>query len=314
MPRPRARGFFAKACVTAIAVAAMACGISAESALSDRGAPSPAGADPEQFADGAAGTAALSGDGGRSSGLVSPLCQSWLDAGAASCDPDSELACPSALADAGSSDASNGDAPAPLVDGGSTIDAAPPSGDAASRTANGCRVVAGSNDQPVNTCRPAGSGRDGAQCDKSQDCAPGFECSAAGLCRRYCCDGKCEGSSLNGPGTFCDIQQTRDVTKLKVPLCIPLHPCELFSVGQCKDGEYCSVVSPGKSGCIARGGAVVGESCESTHCERDLACLGQLGSRTCKKLCRENQYDCPQGKICKPSSTIPKGYGICEAP
>jgi hypothetical protein len=299
--------FLVKAAVLAAAATAMACGLSAESAsFADRD-PSAGAPDPDYPAGGSLPGIAP-GEAGRSAPLVSPLC------GTLTCDPDLENACVSYVGvDAGAGyDAGSGS------DAGAAQDAGTPPGDAAAgdagRGADGCRVTKGTNDEPVTACQPAGRGRDGMPCERSKDCAAGFECSSEGVCRRYCCDNKCDGVTLNGPGAFCDVQQTRDVTKIKVPLCMPLRPCELFSVGECKDTEFCSVVAPGKSGCIARGSAVAGESCESAHCERDLACLGQLGSRTCKKLCRENGFDCPPDKICKPSSTIPRGFGVCDAP
>ena len=41
------------------------------------------------------------------------------------------------------------------------------------------------------TCALAGTGREGAQCLRSEHCAAGFECVAPGRCQHYCCSLAC---------------------------------------------------------------------------------------------------------------------------
>jgi hypothetical protein len=293
--------------VVLLAAGMLACGMSSqESALmaDGPGAPSAGGGDlagPEGAADsGARGVI----------GRASPLCGGGADAGLA-CDPDSELAC--ATTPAPTADAGGADGAVPFGDGGAAYDAGA-TGDAKPPPSSGCRVTRGPGDVPSVTCGTAGAGRDGDRCEKSQECAAGFECSAEGICRRYCCDGACEAVSLNGATTFCDVQQTRQTTWVKVPLCMPLRRCTLFG-SECKQAETCSIVTPaGDTGCIATGNATVGQDCETAHCMEGQACLGVPGHRTCKLLCRRDKYDCPKDKACKGSSLFPPGFGVCEAP
>src|SRR5205085_7207753 len=97
-----------------------------------------------------------------------------------------------------------------------------------------------------------------------------------GYCRRYCCSGSCGTyRSQNGAETFCDVQKLQASTT-KVPVCMPIKTCKLFTPGECAETETCSVVTDdGTTGCVANGNAAVGESCDQDHCGMDLTCLGQ---------------------------------------
>lgn len=233
--------------------------------------------------------------------LASPLCpEDAVDGGRGSCSPDSEDMCSTSIVprDAGAgTDGSGGDAGAPPM------------------PTEGCRVTIDSTNTKIVSCKAAGQGRDGAACDKSSDCASGYDCSSEGVCRHYCCDGRCESVAQNGAKTFCDVQQLREATATKVPLCMPIRDCTLFSPTDCKQGETCSVVnSAGATACIATGSAGVDQSCEDTHCQAGLVCLGVVGQRKCEQLCHLNSYDCksPSHPRCEGSTYFPQGFGICK--
>jgi hypothetical protein len=141
------------------------------------------------------------------------------------------------------------------------------------------------------------------------------------VCRRYCCTGSCSTSiSQNGGKTFCDVQKvvpTKTGTQeFKAPVCMPLKSCQLLTAGQCKVGETCAIVTEkGETGCVANGNAGVGKSCDEDHCNANLICLGQPGSRTCYALCRLDGSAAPCGptQVCETSALFAdKEYGVCK--
>lgn len=160
------------------------------------------------------------------------------------------------------------------------------------------------------TCLPAGQSVDGEGCLKATDCAAGYECvGSPGVCRHYCCNGRCAGG-----GEFCDIET--DVDSLKVPVCALVHTCKALSATECGDGETCSIVTDdGTTSCISQGPARVAESCEETNCGLDLTCLGSFGSRKCFQLCDPTHPCSAQGDKCISSpATLFKqaGLGVCQ--
>ena len=116
------------------------------------------------------------------------------------CDPDEdqkECVPPGLAPEAGGAEAG--------IDAGPATDAArPPS--------LGCHVSLNAAGAGIPGCSPAGTGKEGASCNLAQDCALGFECSSDGVCRHYCCDGKCESLTFDGKATFCDVQRTKPYT------------------------------------------------------------------------------------------------------
>jgi hypothetical protein len=164
-------------------------------------------------------------------------------------------------------------------------------------------------------CAPPGPGGDGAPCLRGIDCQAGLECVGEGFCRNYCCDGSCSNS-----GEFCDIQTTTD-SRLKVPVCMPIHSCALLDSsldgGSCAPNETCAVVRDnGATGCVAVGPRQAGDGCDTDHCARQLTCLGGAGERNCYALCHTSPRanDCPPGESCiggLPTFPLP-GIGVCK--
>jgi hypothetical protein len=121
--------------------------------------------------------------------------------------------------------------------------------------------------------------------------------------------------ALSGTKFFCDVQQLRESTTTKVPLCMPIRKCTLFTPGDCKTNETCSLVNvSGDPGCVATGSATVDQGCEDTHCAAGLACVGVIGHRKCAELCHLNSYDCKSAAHpkCEGSALFPQGFGICK--
>ena len=234
-----------------------------------------------------------------------PLCffAYGSDAGAHACQPDPEP--PSNLCP-------GGDAgwyiPPPSDDAG---EGGAPSGPA-------CHVIA--NGQ---TCLPAGSGGDGAQCQTSTDCAVSFECvGSPGQCRHYCCGGNsaCDNASAQTAGaTFCDVA-VMTTGGLSVPVCEPVRNCNLLlmgtGAGTCPGGETCAVVKDdGTTSCVPIGAVGIRGSCDVYHCAAELTCLGAVGSRTCYQLCQvDSPTACPSGTTCTSSAQLfsNANIGICQ--
>lgn len=159
-------------------------------------------------------------------------------------------------------------------------------------------------------CATAGSAPEGAACKVSVDCAPGTDCTAAGQCRTYCCDGKCASDKA-----FCDVQSKNDTSGVVIPVCVPVRPCKLLeSPGACLESETCAVVSPaGATSCVAVGKAKTDEPCEQEHCSAGGVCLGVLGSRMCYQLCSKTKL-CSKGQECRSSKPLflDPSVGVCE--
>jgi hypothetical protein len=180
-----------------------------------------------------------------------------------------------------------------------------------------CRVQPAHGDAGVQPgCASAGMSTDDGLCSDSADCAPGYECIARGVCRRYCCAGECASQDQ-----FCDIQWMAGGNATRVPVCMPIRACALLpnAPDTCGRSESCAVVRDnGTAGCVANGGRQAGEECDTGHCARGLVCLGTPGARRCYILCRT----APGGTEC---ASTPKqtcmgglplfpspGVGICE--
>jgi hypothetical protein len=164
-------------------------------------------------------------------------------------------------------------------------------------------------------------GIDGVTCKTGADCAPGFDCvdgEKGSVCRRYCCMGTCEGqSSLNGGPTFCDVQKLVDPAPHLAPVCMPIKTCKLLVEGDCGPKETCAIVTEkGVTGCVPRGSAKAGDSCDEEHCSVGLTCLGIPGNRRCYKLCRMEGAGadyCPPTQTCVTASLFQDNtVGVCK--
>jgi hypothetical protein len=207
-------------------------------------------------------------------------------------------------------------------------------GDAGSAVA--CHVQSAA-DGPHAICLPAGSGMNGSACIAPTDCAPGLECVGAGVCRPYCCAGEshCSVSDAGAPdsqaglgGEFCDIQSAMGSPPTKVPVCMPVHTCDLWSQVQgqnaCGHGETCAVVrEDGTTSCVGVGAAMMGDACDAEHCGPGLVCLGAAGQRRCYTLCPTQDAGYPSAPMtgsCTPGQTCKGGLplfpdpnvGICQ--
>lgn len=184
----------------------------------------------------------------------------------------------------------------------------------------GCRVEKDSNGALTPKCDKADArGVDGAVCTQGSDCAPGFDCiegDKGSSCRRYCCSGTCTGQlSSSSSATFCDVRKLGSADQEIVPVCMPIKTCKLLFEGDCGDKETCAVVTEkGETSCVPKGDAKVGASCDDTHCDTNLNCLGNPGDRHCYKLCRMDQGgDCATGETCTTGAVFPDTtYGVCK--
>ncbi len=180
-----------------------------------------------------------------------------------------------------------------------------------------CRVRASGSTSPhasEPTCSAAGSGPDAASCKTGADCAPGYDCTGAGVCRGYCCAGECSGKMNATNNFFCDIVSLTEETTL-IPACVPVTPCTLLDAKACIDPkETCSIVKDdGTTSCVAAGSAGQGASCDEAHCSAGLVCLGQPGVRQCFQLCRMQESTCPMNLTCKANAlSHDPSVGICQ--
>jgi hypothetical protein len=208
-----------------------------------------------------------------------------------------------------------------------TVPCAKPIGDAgpvlpdAAPYLDACRIVKLDPTTFTPRCFVAAAARyglDGAWCEKGADCAPGFDCvesEKGSTCRRYCCSGSCEGeTSLNGGPTFCDVQKLVEASPHSAPVCMPIKKCHLLAPGECGAHETCAVVTEkGDTGCVARGTAQAGASCDEEHCEADLTCLGAPGDRRCYQLCRTGSPNCLKPQTCTTLTVFQDtAFGICK--
>ncbi len=180
-----------------------------------------------------------------------------------------------------------------------------------------CFVVGGIGTKlTTQQCAPSGVGKDGDACHSGDDCGAGFECVGAGVCRHYCCDlHECD---KMGKAAFCDVQTMTggSTADTRVPVCMPVRSCKLLLPGYCDQGETCAPVrGDGSTSCVAVGPAKVGQACDREHCDKDLACLGAPGARTCYQLCHTDaQSECPSSKKCKTSLAqfYDPTIGVCQ--
>jgi hypothetical protein len=118
---------------------------------------------------------------------------------------------------------------------------------------------------------------------------------------------------------FCDVEPLAFSMATKVPVCMPVHHCELLgtSLTNCPAAETCSVVrEDGATSCVGIGTAKAGDSCESVHCAAGLACLGVPGKRTCFQLCHTTSMppsgECGPNLVCKGGAPLfTAAFGIC---
>ncbi len=237
---------------------------------------------------------------------TSPLC-SWKGN---SCFPDTSSSC--SQEDAGTksggelADAAAADAAAVDLDAKPAPDGATPG--------FGCHVANRIDGTRGPVCGAAGSDEDGRSCFTGESCASGSECvSAAGECRRYCCDmTACDSQH------FCDIQPMHDAkSSFNVPVCMPIRTsCKLLGA-DCTERETCAVVNEttAETSCISIGPRHSDEECETDHCASNLTCLGSAGSRKCHRLCFIGKAsDCNVDEECRGNSTTFKGQdrvGVC---
>jgi hypothetical protein len=167
-----------------------------------------------------------------------------------------------------------------------------------------CRVVTDSDGYSAHpSCFAAGQTTVGQACAMSSDCAAGLDCIAqgatTGVCAPYCC----QGNTACGAYDFCDVQSLADMTSTKVPVCIPMIHCDLFST-DCSTGQTCAIVrvdpltGMGTTSCVDVGTAPEGQSCDREHCAKGLDCLGNPGARQCFKLCHVGGSDCLASQVC----------------
>ena len=244
-------------------------------------------------------------DGGGADGYAVPWGDASLDAGAPAvlaraslcagdCSPDDPLAC---AGDAGA------DADVPVTES--------------------CRVILGVNHSSSAACATAGQGLDGVSCTQGSDCAPGYECVGNGTCRHYCCDDSaCTTLSSTTYDTyFCDIASEHPSSGAIVPVCQIANDCQLLSgTDACGAGQGCTLVEIDNGNsfirtCADLGDAKQGQSCETTHCAKNLACWGAMGERTCQQLC-DDQNPCALNSAtpnCNKSAPqlAKMGVGIC---
>ncbi len=269
-------------------------------------------------------------------GVVSPLCGVVVGDGSVTCDPD-EGSCSVDDAGADASTVPSADAGAyEAVDGGGDV----ASGAAGGRSA--CHVTAVYGDGGVTgaagstpvapTCSAAGNGTEESACSASSDCAPGLDCVVAdgsrpdgaallGVCRRYCCNNVCGGTTAS----YCHIQPTIGGA-VAVPVCVPTAPhtaadggapCTLLDDSTCGAGLTCQVVnvSSGQLACVTAGTATAGQSCDVMNCAAGLSCLaGTFPYRTCAQLCDQEYDQCPAGQTCMSNpvlSSVDAQIGVC---
>ncbi|MEO8797745.1 MAG: hypothetical protein ABI551_07665, partial [Polyangiaceae bacterium] len=80
--------------------------------------------------------------------------------------------------------------------------------------------------------------------------------------------------------------------------------------------ETCGIVNDddGTTSCVQIGPAKVGESCDETHCGRNLTCLGAEGARKCVALCDKSKSNCSASQTCVGSAPLihDMGIGVCQ--
>lgn len=183
-----------------------------------------------------------------------------------------------------------------------------------------CRVVPCSGDdcEAKRRCEPAGRGKELDPCFSPADCAPGLTCigeGSSGVCRAYCCDGRCSGDS------YCEVREQVG-PELEVPVCVPYSNCSLDDPYPCPPGSLCScggqraclLVGPrGRTACLVPGEKKQGEACTGAvagECAAGYVCAKTLG---CVAICRrsDTQNPCEPGFTCQVPADFPDGFGVC---
>ncbi len=180
----------------------------------------------------------------------------------------------------------------------------------------GCRIVADEDGDPLPKCADAGEGEIDAPCQTGADCVPGHACvptegsdndNYSGVCRPYCC-GEVESCPSVPSQSFCAPRPLIG-EDLKVPVCVPVAPCELLADGACPDGTTCGVVrTDGTTSCVVPG---TGTLCEACPCAEGLVCAQH--TNLCQKLCHTQgtEGECGAGFCQGGSAEYPAGIGVC---
>lgn len=161
-------------------------------------------------------------------------------------------------------------------------------------------------------CGVTGMAQAGSPCLSSHDCAPGFGCVAAGVCRPYCCGDleACPGMTYCAPQPMCAGDAPQAKTPPSVPVCVAAEPCTLLDDASCKkQGQTCTIVrADGTTSCVDAG---AGKSADPCPCAAGYVC--SFAHDICLKLCHTNMKgDCPSGWQCSGGSKpYPPGYGVC---
>lgn len=172
-------------------------------------------------------------------------------------------------------------------------------------------------------CAEAGGGRDGEDCDRSQDCGPGLDCTtfndAGGSCRRPCCELNQTGGCPTGQ--FCRTELVdADDASTDVALCDSCDDCKLGGAAgdsDCPDDQACYPLgTPGEPcrACLPAGDAAPGEACEAQNdCAADLLCIALGGAYQCTAACSLDLGGCPDDLTCTPIADGPldADQGLC---
>jgi hypothetical protein len=270
---------------------------------------------PSEYHDGDTNdeTEAIVIDVGTDTAVPNPLCGSLTP----SCPPDDfdpdagpHTCTPFDAGADGGTDVGSGDA---LVD------------TAGSGTRNACRVVK-DGDASVTACAPAGSGALDSPCTRDADCSPGLTCvgpPTLGRCAPYCCTATPEYDPCHSlfPIRYCAPLPLAERPADRVPACIVPDECTLLAPDTCSKDTTCTVVdSYGDRSCVLTG-TLTDLACCSTDpadgpsalCADGYACLGPLGDRVCRRICKigDTPSECVGSGHCEAQSTFPSGYGIC---
>jgi hypothetical protein len=162
-------------------------------------------------------------------------------------------------------------------------------------------------------CEAAGTGKSGATCASSSDCAVGYFC-ADQACRKQCCGGDWSACDAD-ERCFRQLQVEAGGTVVDsgMELCFPINNCDPLDATSCPTNLACRVVDPtGAVACEPQGSAQLGEACSAT-----VACVAGAfcGGETCLALCRADVCGapaCAEGQgTCTHYARDPVGVGEC---
>ncbi|HMI94442.1 MAG TPA: hypothetical protein VK509_23880 [Polyangiales bacterium] len=139
-------------------------------------------------------------------------------------------------------------------------------------------------------CSDVGTGLDGDDCARANDCSAGLDCTAfdgTGVCRRYCCAlTRTEGCPS---GQFCRVGVQVDMTASGVGLCDACDDCDPRDRSACGGQLACYPLSGSRecSACLPPGPGEAGTACQlSTDCVAGTACFGVSGAGSrCVAFC-----------------------------